>query len=148
MRRKCNLELRLVTPSAALGSPEYGDYDDDSRPGRYHHHHQQQSMLDLESGNQQKQQLTIFYNGKISFWDVTGLQARAIIMEASREMEEMRSPVTPESSPSTLDNNNNYNNIPQSPMCSPNANLSMKRSLQRFLQKRKNRLSATSPYSR
>ncbi|KAF8391064.1 hypothetical protein HHK36_023364 [Tetracentron sinense] len=95
-----------------------------------------------------QQQLTIFHNGRVCVCDVTELQsnrtvitnlefgyamqARAILWVASGEMDERMS--TPRSeliSPS---------------LQSPVSSLSMKRSLQRFLQKRKIRIQATSPY--
>ncbi|KAI7725175.1 hypothetical protein M8C21_009794, partial [Ambrosia artemisiifolia] len=85
----------------------------------------------------QNQQLTIFYDGKVSVCDVTELQARTIIKLASEEMDDKwrRTPgSTTSSEPSS------------SPLMS--GGLSMKRSLQRFLQKRKHRIQATSPYHR
>uniref|UniRef100_A0A5B7AIU0 Protein TIFY n=1 Tax=Davidia involucrata TaxID=16924 RepID=A0A5B7AIU0_DAVIN len=122
MRRNCNLELRLLPPSASFHSTD---------------HRHQQPMLDLLSGSpkekQSQQQLTIFYKGRVSVCDVTEIQARAIIMHASREMEEKMK--TPPSSP-----------LLQSQLYSP-IGLSMKRSLQQFLQKRKHRIQATSPYN-
>ncbi|GFY88931.1 jasmonate-zim-domain protein 8 [Actinidia rufa] len=128
MRRNCNLELRLLPPST--------DYN----------HHHLQPKLDLSSGiskerqqQQQQQEITIFYNGRVSICEVTELQAKSIIMLASREMEEkMKSLLgTEPSSP-----------LPKSPLCSPSTGLFMKRSLQGFLQKRRNRIQATSPYHR
>lgn len=60
------------------------------------------------------------------------MQARAIIMLASREMEDSSfEPTSPL--------------LQSHQLCSPTG-LSMKRSLQRFLQKRKNRVQAASPY--
>ncbi|XP_047944422.1 protein TIFY 5A [Salvia hispanica] len=105
MKRNCNLELRLVTPS----------------------------MLDLndESSNK-KQQLSIFYNGKMACCDATELQVRAIISLASREAEE-------KSSKNLAAMN--------SPVYSAATGLSMKRSLKRFLEKRKSRAQTISPYS-
>ncbi|KAL7129671.1 hypothetical protein ABFS83_13G083300 [Erythranthe nasuta] len=83
------------------------------------------NMLNMEgdqSPNQKQQQLTVFYNGRVAACDVTEFQARAIILLASGEMEdEKRSAI-------------------------PTSGLSMKRSLQRFLEKRKTRLHCTSPY--
>ncbi|CAK9162324.1 unnamed protein product [Ilex paraguariensis] len=129
MRRNCNLELRLVPPSVSLQS---SDFDE--------HHRQPQPMMNFlgESPNQQQQQqLTIFYNGNISVCDVTELQARNIIWLASREMEE-KSKTPSGSQPSSP--------LLQSPVYSPATGLSMKKSLERFLQKRKYRIQATSPY--
>ncbi|XWS18649.1 hypothetical protein CRYUN_Cryun32bG0062900 [Craigia yunnanensis] len=119
MRRNCNLELRLV-PS---GYPADG------------HHMVEESS---ESPQNQQQQLTIFYSGRVCVCDVTELQARAILMLASREIDErIKTPTTgSELTSPTL----------QSQLHSPSAGLSMKRSLQRFLQKRKSRIQATSPY--
>ncbi|KAA8519475.1 hypothetical protein F0562_013731 [Nyssa sinensis] len=131
MRRNCNLELRLLPPSASSHSTYY---DGDNN--------HQQSMLELLNGSskekQQQQQLTIFYKGRVSVCDVTELRARTIIMHARREMEEkMKS--APSSEPCSP--------LLQSQLHSPTG-LSMKRSLQQFLQKRKHRIQATSPYSR
>ncbi|KAL4563471.1 hypothetical protein LXL04_027514 [Taraxacum kok-saghyz] len=130
MGRNCNLELRLVPPSPYIFSD---------------HNHQCQEKTSEENtavGEDLKdmQKLTIFYDGKVSVCDVTELQARTIIKLASEEIEEKwrRTPglTTSLESPSPLI-------LP--PMYSPSG-LSMKRSLQRFLQKRKNRMQATSPY--
>ncbi|KAK8551402.1 hypothetical protein V6N12_040045 [Hibiscus sabdariffa] len=76
----------------------------------------------------QLQQLTIFYNGRLCVCDVTELHARAILKLASRERDET---IKTSTASSTL---------------KPPANISMKRSLQQFLQKRKTRIQATSPY--
>lgn len=61
------------------------------------------------------------------------IQARAIIHLASREMEEKTKTSSSFSEP-------------QSPLLQSQTGVSMKKSLQRFLQKRKNRIQAISPY--
>ncbi|KAL3643652.1 hypothetical protein CASFOL_014467 [Castilleja foliolosa] len=114
MKRNCNLELRLVTHS----SDYYNSMSDDHR--------------------EEKQPLTIFYNGRVASSDTTELQARTIIFLASKEME---------------GKSNNWagtspcSEVLNSPIYSPTTHLSMKRSLQRFLEKRKNRAQSMSPYS-
>ncbi|XP_009602642.1 protein TIFY 5A [Nicotiana tabacum] len=119
MRRNCNLELRLVPPCVSF-SPK------DCTTTPYF------SMRNNQS-TEEKQQLTIFYNGKVVVSDATELQAKAIIYLASREMEENTKTSSPISEAS-------------SPLLQTQTGLSMKRSLQGFLQKRKNRIQATSPY--
>ncbi|XP_073314268.1 protein TIFY 5A-like [Primulina huaijiensis] len=110
MKRNCNLELRFVAPRPVIFS-NCINYGGPQTPNPIH------------------KELTIFYNGEVSVSDVTELQARAIILLASRETEE-KSP------------GSNLN----PPLCSPTTGLYMKRSLQRFLQKRKIRSQETSPY--
>ncbi|KAI3680933.1 hypothetical protein L6452_35712 [Arctium lappa] len=124
MRRNCNLTLRLVPPP-----PPHSD----------HHHNRQQQPIDgsdlSDEDRNQNQQLTIFYSGMVSVCDVTDAQARAIIKVASEEIEEKwRSRTPANSSPSS------------SPLMPSPSGLSMKVSLQSFLQKRKHRIQATSPY--
>nr|QZL14045.1 jasmonate ZIM-domain protein 6 [Mentha canadensis] len=121
MKRNCNLELRLVTPSVS-----------------FHFANQSHSMLrKTEDEKPEKtQQLTIFYNGKIASCDATELQARAIISVARREAEEKKAPGTPCSAAAM-----------NSPVYSAASGMSMKRSLQRFLEKRKSRALSISPYS-
>ncbi|XP_075664636.1 protein TIFY 5A [Castanea sativa] len=127
MKRNCNLELCLFPYSASLPSNDSGD---DHQP-------MMEERRDSPQQNQQPQQLTIFYNGKICVSDVTEIQARSILMLATREMEErLKTPTGSDLSSPTM----------QTEQYSPSTGLSMKRSLQRFLQKRKNRLQATSPY--
>ncbi|XP_055820102.1 protein TIFY 5A-like [Solanum dulcamara] len=125
MRRNCNLELRLMTPpSLSTFSPE------NCKNTPYF------SMEDKESieVEKQSQPLTIFYNGKLVVSDVTELQAKAIIYLASREMEEKTN-----KTPSPISELS-------SPLLQPQTGLFMKKSLQGFLQKRKNRIQTTSPY--
>ncbi|CAK9321205.1 unnamed protein product [Citrullus colocynthis] len=88
-------------------------------------------------GSPQSQQLTIFYNGRICVCDVTELQARAIFKLATREMEEKAS----SEAPSPIQQQSPPPPTPTTP------GLSMKKSLQRFLQKRKHRVQATAPYN-
>ncbi|KAM3700826.1 hypothetical protein ACJW31_05G128000 [Castanea mollissima] len=127
MKRNCNLELCLFPYTASLPSNDSGD---DHQPMK-------EERRDSPQQNQQPQQLTIFYNGKICVSDVTEIQARSILMLATREMEErLKTPTGSDLSSPTM----------QTEQYSPSTGLSMKRSLQRFLQKRKNRLQATSPY--
>ncbi|XP_059665644.1 protein TIFY 5A-like [Cornus florida] len=124
----CNLELRLLPPSAPSCST---DCNDD-------HHQSMREIFSASPKEKEMQQITIFYNGRVTSCDVTELQARAIIQHARREMEgELKTPTGSEPSSPLL----------QSQLHSP-AGLSMKRSLQRFLQKRKCRSQAMSPYSR
>ncbi|KAK6919844.1 CO/COL/TOC1, conserved site [Dillenia turbinata] len=77
------------------------------------------------------QPFAIFFKGLLCDFDVTDFRAKAIIWCASRETDERSSPIL---SPS-----------PQFQLCSPPGS-SVKRSLQKFLQERKNRIRATSPY--
>ncbi|GMN43232.1 hypothetical protein TIFTF001_012442 [Ficus carica] len=129
MRRNCNLELRLLP---AYLSPSDTNSDDRRT--------EKTTNESPETREDHPQPLTIFYNGQICVCDVTEFQARAIIWLASREKEErVKTPTagSGQCSPSV-----------QSSPYSPTAALSMKKSLQRFLQTRKHRAQAMSPYYR
>ncbi|KAK7412569.1 hypothetical protein VNO78_04034 [Psophocarpus tetragonolobus] len=124
MRRNCNLELALFPPC---------------------HHPMIEQRCEISPMqnyllHQQQQPLTIFYDGKICVADVTDLQAKSILMLANGKMEErVKTPTGSEpSSPSVMHTNNQLH--------SPGTGLSMRKSLQRFLQKRKNRVQEASPY--
>ncbi|KAL8108344.1 hypothetical protein AgCh_024708 [Apium graveolens] len=91
---------------------------------------------------QGNQKLTIFYNGRVSSCDVTEIQARSIISLASQEIVG-RKPMTPTCSDKSMDSSSPE---PQQSY-KQNESLSMKKSLQQFLQKRRSRIQATSPYS-
>lgn len=135
----CNLELRLFpTSDEDHRHPQTESYSNDQEPPQ-----QQQ---------QKPQKLTIFYNGTVCVCDATELQAKAILMLASREMEDNKIRKF-SSGPSSSSSSSGK---PVSPIrTSPppvyssknNTALSMKRSLQRFLQKRNNRMQATYPYN-
>ncbi|KAF5736338.1 putative Jasmonate-zim-domain protein 8 [Tripterygium wilfordii] len=116
---KCNLELRLL--------PSHMEDQEEEFSSRTSH-----------GDHEQQQQLTILYNGRVCVSDVTELQARAILSLAAREVEETRK--TPTSS-STVPVSSS------SQLSTTPSNLSMNRSLQRFLQKRKNRIQSKSPYT-
>ncbi|KAF5194827.1 Tify 5a [Thalictrum thalictroides] len=129
MRRNCNLDLCLVPPSSSSSSICVHDDFIDGKKKEVSNENQQQTM-------------TIFYNGKICVCDVTELQAKAILHHAYKETEErLKSPY-------------NSHSEPASPCLSPYqlhspsaTGMSMKKSLQRFLQKRKDRMqNANSPY--
>lgn len=73
------------------------------------------------------------------------IQAKSILMLANKEMEErVRTPRSEPSSPTLLvSSHSHYHNHLYTPA---GTSLSMKKSLQRFLQKRKNRIQEASPY--
>ncbi|KAI3741573.1 hypothetical protein L1987_59247 [Smallanthus sonchifolius] len=133
MRRNCHLELRLVPPQSPF------IFSDHHHCLRQEDHSDEINTVSGDLKEKQNQQLTIFYDGKVSVCDVTELQAMTIIKIASEEMDDKwrRRGGCSESEPC-------------SPLISPltysQGGLSMKRSLQRFLQKRKHRIQSTSPY--
>ncbi|KAI3860763.1 hypothetical protein MKW92_042953 [Papaver armeniacum] len=124
MRRNCNFELCLVPPSS-------------SAIDTYSHHN---SMT--EGSDESPQHLTIFFDGRVSVCDVTELQAREILSLARREMNER---MTSDTSCSSVPSPATPSVVQSQLQISPNG-ICMQRSLQRFLQKRKNRIQATSPY--
>ncbi|KAI3800748.1 hypothetical protein L1987_28842 [Smallanthus sonchifolius] len=129
MRRNCHLELRLVPPQSPFIFSDHHHL-------RQEDHNDEINTVGGDLKEKQNQQLTIFYDGKVSVCDVTEIQAMTIIKVASEEMDDKwRRRVESE---------------PCSPLISPltysQGGLSMKRSLQRFLQKRKHRIESTSPY--
>lgn len=131
MRGNCNLELSLLSPS----------FDHHSVDQNYHQQPMKEEAINGSPKEEQLDQkkLTIFYNGGVASCDVTDLQARSIILLASQEIEAEKLPKTEPSSPILM---------LKSQMYKENTGLSMKiRSLQQFLQKRRRRIQASSPYS-
>ncbi|CAK8530886.1 unnamed protein product [Lathyrus sativus] len=126
MMRNCNLELCLF--------PQHVSHSN------HNHNHNSRMIEEEEDSDQssmqnQQQPLTIFYDGNMCVTDVTEFQAKSILMMANKNVQETLKTSTP--------------TVVQSPhqSCSPGPALSMKRSLQRFLQKRKNRIQQASPYN-
>ncbi|KAJ8762014.1 hypothetical protein K2173_006616 [Erythroxylum novogranatense] len=126
MRRNCNIDLRLVPFS------EHSDH--------LHHPIMEEPS---PSPSEQNKQLTIFYNGTVCVYDVTEMQANMILCLARGEMQEFEKSKTPRRS--SLETNSTSLRSPTTPICSPSANLSLQRSLEHFLQKRKHRVQAMSP---
>uniref|UniRef100_A0A1J3E1Q4 Protein TIFY n=1 Tax=Noccaea caerulescens TaxID=107243 RepID=A0A1J3E1Q4_NOCCA len=124
MQKDCDLELRLFPTSS---------YDSDSDTS---------VVESRSSGNSQPKEeshrITIFYNGQMCVSsDVTHLQAKSIIWIASREIEE-RSFSNGSDPPNRSTRFHHQLPIPKA---------SMRKSLQSFLEKRKNRIQAYSkPY--
>ncbi|WVY93223.1 hypothetical protein V8G54_032311 [Vigna mungo] len=131
MRRNCNLELALFPPSDSGPLHHPSRIQEPTEISPLDHHHRQEH---------QQQPLTIFYDGKICVADVTELQAKSILMLANGKLEErMRTGSGSEASSPTLLQSPNQ-------LYSPGSGLSMRKSLQRFLLKRKNRVQEASPY--
>ncbi|XP_057420071.1 protein TIFY 5A-like [Lotus japonicus] len=135
MRRNLNLELQLFPPSHSDLRP-INDEEEARESQQQDHSHQQQ---------QQHRPLTIFYGGKTCVRDVTEIQARSILMVAHKEImeERVRTPTA------TTTSTGSSPVIPQSHqnLNSPCTSHYMQKSLQRFLQKRKNRAQEASPYN-
>ncbi|XP_022984285.1 uncharacterized protein LOC111482635 [Cucurbita maxima] len=103
------------------------------------------SMMAMPFTLNQQQQIMVFYNGTLSLCDFTELQARAILWVASRERSSNSRWTNPEwlsllQMPKSGSGNGNGNG-------NGNAGFPIKKSLQRFLQRRKaRRIRSMSPY--
>ncbi|KAI0501336.1 hypothetical protein KFK09_016280 [Dendrobium nobile] len=103
---------------------------------------QLQLSLCSNSDDHRRQQMTIFYDGRVCVSDVTELQAKAILEMAKKElrMEEKQGDGNRQVDINTAA-------LPASATQLMSPGQSMKRSLQRFLQKRKTRIADnSSPY--
>ncbi|KAG2290964.1 hypothetical protein Bca4012_006906 [Brassica carinata] len=124
MENNCDLELRLFPTSS------YDESDTSVVESR--------SCGNSLSKEEESQRITIFYSEKMCVSsNVAHLQAKSIILIASREMEER-------SSSNGSDPRNRLTRLHHHQL--PNPKASMKRSLQSFLQKRRIRIQAASPY--
>ncbi|KAK8966009.1 hypothetical protein KSP40_PGU010904 [Platanthera guangdongensis] len=88
-----------------------------------------------DAGAEQKHAITIFYGGRVCVCDATEIQARAIISMAMREMEETAMKRRVQSFSLRAEAAAQRQDLQLL-----NQGLSMKKSLQRFLQKRKTRV--------
>ncbi|XP_021763777.1 protein TIFY 5A-like [Chenopodium quinoa] len=118
----CNLELGLSPSSTSISSTastiSTGSIGDNLKEG----------------------QMTIFYNGKICVCDVTEAQAKCVINLASGKTTEgmCKSPATTGRADLNITfSSQQSQRLPQT---------SLSRSLRQFLEKRKHRIQATSPY--
>ncbi|KAM7260383.1 hypothetical protein ACFE04_016124 [Oxalis oulophora] len=126
MRRNCNLELRLLPRNISSDSWNINNP-------------KMEEVID-ESPQDKPKQITIFYNGTVCVSHVTEIQARSIIQLAIQHDEKLNR--SKQLAGSTEPNTPNL----QSPNVSTPSTLQMRRSLQMFLQKRKHRAQAASPY--
>ncbi|KAJ3685844.1 hypothetical protein LUZ61_015008 [Rhynchospora tenuis] len=101
-----------------------------------------------------RKKMTIFFNGEMRVFDVTETQARAIICSAMQQIEnEKKQQIQQKNTNNKMSQHKHEHNTDNSatsqaiPAPIQPSELSMKRSLQRFLQKRKARMAATTPYS-
>ncbi|XP_010538254.1 PREDICTED: protein TIFY 5A [Tarenaya hassleriana] len=116
MERNCDLELRLLSSS----------FDSDSISS---------NVEELNSSEKEElRRMTIFYNGKMCVSDVTLLQFKEIISLASRGLVEERS--------TSKSHHHGHHHRHHHPLHVA----SVKKSLQSFLQKRRDRVQASSPY--
>ncbi|KAG6577084.1 Protein TIFY 5A, partial [Cucurbita argyrosperma subsp. argyrosperma] len=126
MGREFSLELGLW-PSSSVSEP---NFQFSAIP----------SMMAMPFTLNQQQQIMVFYNGTLSLCDFTELQARAILWVASRERRSNNSRWTDPEWLSLLQ-------MPKSGNGNGNASFPIKKSLQRFLQRRKaRRIRSMSPY--
>ncbi|RRT52768.1 hypothetical protein B296_00037721 [Ensete ventricosum] len=136
---KVDLRLRLGSSSSSSSGGGGGDDDEPSTAGC---NSSVARSFESSGGYQQRrQQITLLYDGRICACDVTEIQARAIIAMAKREMDgHMKKTTQAHRQPMESSSPRPVERLLINP------ELSMKRSLQRFLQKRKSRLDALSPY--
>ncbi|XP_010540587.1 PREDICTED: protein TIFY 5A-like [Tarenaya hassleriana] len=140
MESNCDLELRLLSSS----------FESDCI-----------SSTEDSPQKEESQRITIFYNGKMCVSDVTDLQAKAIISLANRRVEERSSSRSrPNNKLSTTSHHlhqhshhhhhhhHHHHNSQTSSLTLQGSNSAafMKRSLQRFLQNRRDRIQASCPY--
>ncbi|RRT50274.1 hypothetical protein B296_00030680 [Ensete ventricosum] len=138
-RRDPDLRLRLgINGGGGDGgrcstefSPSRVEEVSGSSRSEYHHHHQQQ-------------QLTICYNGGICVCDVTEIEVEAIIAMARQETDDQTRKKRQEQQSKESSTTSSSPLPPHHLHVDPE--LSRKRSLQRFLQKRNSRTNAVSPY--
>ncbi|KAJ8458913.1 hypothetical protein OPV22_031839 [Ensete ventricosum] len=100
------------------------------------------SGVEQQRRKTQQKKMTMFYQGRVCVCDATEIQARAIISMAKREMEDTVTKKQQRQSTEEEEESSSRAVAPQ--VFDPG--LSMKRSLQLFLQKRKARLSDATPY--
>ncbi|XP_010549495.1 PREDICTED: protein TIFY 5A-like [Tarenaya hassleriana] len=136
-RNYCDLELRLLSSS----------FDSDSISSTM-----EESKSSIKE--EESQRMTIFYNGKIiCISDITHLQAQAIISLANRGMEKRsssRSSPSPHHHHDHHHDHHHHRHHGHHPLMSLKGYNSVgptKKSLQRFLQKRRDRIQATCPYN-
>ncbi|KAL5097039.1 hypothetical protein RYX36_001366, partial [Vicia faba] len=87
MKRNCNLELCLYPPYVSDGN----------------HMVEEEKDSDESSMQNQQRPLTIFYDGKMCFTDVTALQAKSILMLANKKVQEtVKTPTGSEPSTQTI----------------------------------------------
>ncbi|PKU71559.1 protein TIFY 5A [Dendrobium catenatum] len=131
------LELRLGLRRCSDPPPPYSTGFD-----------RRNGFVDLPSSDERGGQITIFYDGQVSVCTITDLQAKAIMEMAKNEMNRSMG-----ANKNGKQEEEKESSLPgeattvESQLLNPG--LSMKRSLQRFLQKRKTRMADLScPYGK